>query len=190
MADRLTLFTAKSIAKWLGDNVSGIDAAYVTTPDFDYDKKPHPTNRSLVIDRPLPFITVETTTEFRGPFSVSANILYEVELVYNIGVYAESYSDCLNYTGDMLQSLSSAEHPVSSKVGVPLYDFDAVSGTFYDLVGAVQVMDLGVTAHFGPGTTDEQENRKHRSISPVTFTAFKDKSAKLLENLGNININD
>lgn len=190
MADRLTLYLAKSIAKYLGDNVSGIDAAYVTTPDFDYDQKPDPSNPRERIVRPLPFIGVDIINDERSPFTMSANILVEANMLFAIGVYAEGYSPLLNFTGDTKQALSNAAHPVSSEIGIPLYDFGTPSGTFYDLVGAVEIFDFGVTNYFGPSETSEFANWKNRSVTPITLSAFKDKNAELLESLGNININD
>lgn len=189
MADRLTLYLAKSVAKYLGDNVSGLDAAYVTNPDFDYDQKPDPSNPSQKIPRDLPFIGIDVVEDMRLPFTVG-NILYEANVIFNIGVYGAGYSSLLNVTGDMKQALAIAAHPVSSEVGIPLYDFATPSGTFYDLVGAVEIFDFGITNYFGPESAAEYGNWKHRSMTPVTFSAFKDKNATLLENLGNININD
>lgn len=189
MPDRLTLYLAKSVAKHLGDNVSGLDAAYVTTPDFDYDKKPDPTNPRERIQRPLPFVGIDIVLDGRPPFTMG-NILVEANITFNIGMYGSGYSELLNATSDMKQVLAEAQHPVSAEVGVPLYDFGTPSGVFYDLVGAVEIFDFGTTNYFGPSDTSQFANWKNRSITPVTFSAFKDKSATLLESLGNININD
>ena len=190
MVDRLTLYLAKSIAKHLEDNVAGLDDAYVVSADFDYDKKPDPTNPREKITRALPFVGIEIVEDERTPFSMSANILYEANMIFNIGMYASNVTPLLNFTGDMKQILVGAVHPVSGEVGIPLFDFGTPSGVFFDLVGAVEIFDPGISNYFGPSGTEEFNNRKHRSTTPVTFSAFKDKNAILLENLGNININD
>jgi len=190
LADKLTHFLAKSIAKWLEDNAASLDDAYVMGPDFDYDKKPDVSDFSQRVKRVLPFVGIQVMQDLRGAFSVSANILQEADITYNIGVYAADIESLMDVTGEVKQALSSAAHPISNEVGIPLYDFDVVSGSFFDLKGAIDISDLGPSQFFGPSDTDEFENRKHRSITPVIFSAFKDKGAKLIENLGNISIND
>jgi hypothetical protein len=190
LADRLTLYLAKSIAWFIGESVPALDGSYVTSPSFDYDQKPDPSNPRDKVKRLLPFVGVDMMNDERTPFTVSSNILYEANIVFNIGVYGSGYSDLLNLTSDVKQALAGAAHPVSNKVGVPLYDFGVPSGTFFDLVDAVAIFDPGITNYLGPTGVEQFNNLKHRSLTPVTFSAFKDKDAELLENLGNISIND
>jgi len=190
VVDRLTLYAAKSIAKLLGDTVPGIDAAYITSSDFDYDKKPNPSNPRDTILRALPFIGVGVVSDDNVPFTVSANILYERNMVFNVEVLGTGISQLINLSGDVKQQLNRATHSVSGKVGVPLYDFGAPSGTFFDLKGAIPIFEYGATNYIGPSDELEQENRKYRSSTVIVLSAFKDKDAELIENLGNIGINE
>jgi hypothetical protein len=90
----------------------------------------------------------------------------------------------------MKQQLKLAEHSVSGKPGIPLYDFGTPSGVYFDLVNAVPIESLGSTAYFGPDNPMDQGNRRFRSLTPVVLSAFKDRSAELLEGLGNINVSE
>lgn len=188
MADRLASYLTKSVAKWLIDDLS-IDC-YVASPDFNYDRKPDPSNPRNTIARPLPFAVVELVSETLQPFTVSNNILHEAIIIINVMVCGSSYSNLVNLTSDVKQSLAGAAHPSSGKVGVPLYDFGTPEGSFYEMVNAVQINNLGTANYFGPSDTTELGNRKFQSVLPVEFSAYKDKNAELLENLGNISINE
>ncbi len=188
MSDRLTLYTAKSIAKWLGDNVSGLDAAYVVSDNFDYDKKPDPTNPRDKVARDLPFIGVQVLGDESNAWTVSGGRLWTADIEVRIAAYSTGISALMNLTGDTKQQLKVAVHPVSGKIGIPLYDFGTPSGVFFDLVNTFPIESLGQTEYFGSDDVKDQGNRKFRSYTPLFLSAFKDRSAELLESLGNINV--
>lgn len=188
MVDRLALYTAKSTAKWLLDNVVGIDSVYVVSPDFDYDKKPDPSNPRDRIARPLPFITVEIISEESNAWTVSGNRLWTADIELQIGVYGAGFAALQNMTGDTKQQLKLATNPSTLKPGIPLYDYGTPSGGYFDLVNTVPIESMDPTNFFGPDTVKDQGNRRFRSLTSLYLSAFKDRSAELLEGLGNINV--
>ena len=123
------------------------------------------------------------------PFSISANILYERNIDYHITVCGNTYSEMINRTADIKQAMRTAVNPVTSGVGVTLYDFAVASGSFYATAGTMQV-EIGQSQYFSAADQSEEGNRKYRSVTPITLTAFKDATATLLENKGRIGLTD
>lgn len=188
MSDRVTDYAVRSLARHIKVAVSGIDNAYVVTPDFDWDKKPSPSNPNQVLDRPLPFAGIILKYENDPPFSMG-NILYEYMIDANIMICAKSHTELVNMTNDIRQSLRNAVNTETSNIGIVLYNFAVASGSYYANAGTLQV-DLGGTEYFGQDDESEQANKKHHSIVPITLSCFKDSTATLLENKGRINLTD
>lgn len=80
-------------------------------------------------------------------------------------------------------------NPVTSGVGITLYDYTVASGSYYATAGTMQI-SLNQSQYFGAADQKEEGNRKFRSITPVTLTAFRDATATLLENKGRISLTD
>ena len=188
MADRLFEYAARSLARHI-ENTVGVSGTYIITADFDWDSKPdqaNPGNGST--RRALPYAGVQVITESEMPFSVSSNILYDKEMLYHVWMCGSTFTERSRITSDLRQSLRSAVS-ITSGVGITLYNFASPSGSFYSTGGTLQV-DLGETEIFDAADQKEEGNRKHRSVTPVFLTAFKDVTATLLENKGRINLTD
>ena len=189
MADRVSEYAAKSLAKFLQSNVSGVLSAYVVTPDFDYDKKPVVTSPDKRETRLLPFFAIHYVSEFNTPFSIG-NILFNTDLELIVEVCSSDQLKLVQETSSMKQALRGATHPNTGEVGVQLFNFNVVSGSFYADGGCMQIWDIQSSVYIGPDDKTQFENRKFRSQTPITLSAFKDKTATLLENAGNIGISD
>lgn len=187
--DRLISYALRSLARHISVNVSGINAAYVVTPDFDWDKKPPSSNPGdATVPRTLPYAGVVLINDNNPPFTVG-NILYEPTIQVNIEMCGTGFTEMVDITGDMKQSLRAAVNPITSGVGITLYDFATVSGLFYANAGTLQ-LEIGQTEYFGPDTPAQQGNRKYLSITPVILSAFKDNTATLLESKGRVGLAD
>jgi len=187
--DRVTDYACKSMTRYLGVAVSGLNDSKVVSTDFDWDKAPAPgTLGNQQITRPLPFAGVVLVRDGDKPFS-QGNILYDREILIHVELCCRSYTDLVNMTASMRQSLRSAVNTATSGIGVPLYDYAAVSGAYYANVGTMQI-DIGNSEFFGSENTKDQGNRKYLSITPIEMTAFKDVTATLLENMGRVNLTD
>lgn len=188
--DLLTDYTGKSLCHFIETNVSGLLDATLITSDFDWDRKPDPRNPgNSSIARSLPYAGVLITFDHDFPFTVSANILYEKRIEYQIWIAARNHTELLNLTSNCRQCLNTAVNPITSGVGLPLYNFSVVSGSFYANAGTCQI-EMSNTEHFGPDDQLEEDNRKYRSVIPIALTAFRDVTATLLENKGRINLTD
>lgn len=186
MTDLVTDYASRSLAAFLETSV--FPDAYVVTPDFDWDKKPHPINLNKQANRETPYAAVLMKFDDDQPFSSSANILYERNIEYLVTVCGSSYTNAKQKTAEMKQALRTAVS-MTSGVGINLYDFAVASGSFYATAGTMQV-EIGQTQHFGAASQSEEGNRKFRSITPVSLTMFKDATARLLENKGRITLTD
>lgn len=186
MTDLVTDYASRSLAAFLESSV--FTEAYVVTPDFDWDKKPHPINLNKLANRETPYAAVLIRFDDDMPFSVSANILYERNIEYHVVVCGSSHTNMMQKTADMRQALRTAVSATSG-VGINLYDFAAPSGSFYTTAGTMQV-ELAQSQYFGAADQSEEGNRKFRSITPVSLTMFKDATARLLENKGRITLTD
>lgn len=188
MADRLFEYAARSLARHIESTIP-LSGTYIITADFDWDAKPLPGNiGNQVTKRMLPYAGVQVITEAEMPFSSSANILYEKELLYHVWVCGSSFTERSRVTSDLRQSLRSAVSATSG-VGITLFNFAVPSGAYYATGGTLQV-EIGQTEIFDAADQSEEGNRKHRSVTPVTLTAFKDITATLLENKGRVNLTD
>ena len=186
MVDLVTDYASRSLAAFLETGV--FPDAYVVTPDFDWDKKPHSINLNKLANRETPYAAVLMVFDDDRPFSASANILYERNIDYHVTVCGSSYTNMMQKTAEMKQALRTAVS-LTSGVGIDLWDFAVVSGSFYNPAGTMQV-EIGQSQYFGAADQSEEGNRKFRSITPVSLTAFKDATARLLENKGRIALTD
>jgi hypothetical protein len=189
MADRLNLYLQKSIAKWLEDNLT-IDNAVLVGPNFNWDAKPDVTDARKTVPRPLPFAGIATQSDEERPFTMSKNILSERDITVSVFICATNLTNLYNLTSDMRQTLRSASHPITGKIGVPLYDYAVVSGNYYNSPNTVDISEVSSPFYTGRNSTSEQGNRSYMSETLITFTAFKDATATLLENKGRIGINE
>lgn len=189
MVDRITDYAAKSLARHIKVAVSGIDNAYVVTADFDWDNKPVPNNPgNVTTTRALPFAGVVLYRDNDMPFSMG-NILYERNIIMNIQVCAKSYTQLVEVSSNIRQSLRSAVNAQTSNIGIVLYNFALASGAYFANAGTLQV-ELGNTEYFAQNEPSEQTNRKFHSITMVELSCFKDVNATLLEGTGRINLTD
>lgn len=187
--DKVSDYACKSLTRYLEIAMPTLDDSKVVSTDFDWDKKPAPSNLgNQQVARPLPFAGVVLVRDSDKPFS-QGNILYDREILVHVELCCRSYTELVNLTADMRQALRSATNAATSGVGIPLYNYAVVSGAYYANAGTLQV-DLGNSEFFGTETPLEQGNRKYLSITPVEMTAFKDVTATLLENMGRINLTD
>lgn len=190
MADRVTDYALKSLAHHLDTDIATLDAAYVITPDFDWDHKPDPTSPgNKTLRRSLPFAGISIVNDSDQPFSVG-NILYEKNIDVWIHVCGQTYTQLVQIVADIRQSLRSATNPDNDDIGIILYDFSTVDGAFYLNAGTMHIDDISATQYFGPEDKTEEDNRKYRAIIPLRMTAFKDVTATLLENMGRVNLTD
>ena len=188
MADRLVDYATKSLVHHIETNV-GVDNAYVITPDFDWDRRPDPSDPgNSTIARALPYSAVELIRDESGPWSSSANILYESNISLEVSVCAATYTSCVQFTSDIRQSLRSAVS-ITSGVGITLYNFAVASGSFYETAGTLQ-LEMQGTEYPMAESQKEEGNVKFRSITPIILTAFRDATSTLLENKGRINLTD
>ena len=189
MPDHLTDYASRSLVRHLETAVSGLNDAYALDTDFDWDKKPDPSDpHDKTVERQLPYAAVEITFDHDAPFSVG-NILYEREVMAHVWVAGDSHANMMQMTSTMRQSLISSVNPITSGVGVVLYNFAVASGAFFANAGTLQ-LELGQSQYFGAATQAEEGNKKYRSVTPITLSAFKDVTAVLLENKGRINLTD
>ena len=189
MTDRITDYGMKSAARHLETDVSMLTNAYVITPDFDWNQRPDPTDpANNRVNRELPYAGVLITSDSTPPFSVG-NILYEQLLNTEIHVVASGYTQMMQATADVKQSLKGATNPITGSVGIVLYNFAVASGGFFANAGTLQV-ELGTTQYFAPNEVKQESNLKYRSITPVVLSAYKDETATLLENKGRVNQTD
>jgi hypothetical protein len=115
--------------------------------------------------------------------------LHERRIDYFIWVCASSYTELTQRTADIKQAIGSAVNPITSGVGITLYDFATPSGSFYATAGTMDV-EIGQSQFFNAADQSEEGNRKYRSVTPIMLSAFKDITASLLENKGRINLTD
>jgi len=189
MTDRVTDYAMKSTARHLETDVSMLDDAYVITPDFDWNRKPNPANLgNTKIVRGLPYAAVLMNLDATPPFTVG-NILYEQTIDTHIFVVASGYTQMVQATADVKQSLKGASNSITGSIGIPLYNFAVASGGFFANAGTLQV-EIGTTQYFAPEDTQQESNLKYRSVTPVTLSAYKDATATLLENKGRVNQTD
>lgn len=189
MADKVVSFSEKSLAYHIKQNVSSFDNVYVITPDFDWNKKPDPSSPgNKTLKRSLPFAGVIGVNDITPPFSIG-NVLYEQNILMSIHVAGSTYTEMKQLTAEMKQSLKTAVNPITNNIGIVLYNFDVVSGSFYSNAGTMQVEILD-TQYFGPLEQSQDDNRKYKSVTAINLTAFKDSTATLLENKGRINLTD
>lgn len=188
MTDKVTTYSLNSLARYINVNVSGV-TAYVVTPDFDWDKKPNPAAPgNTVLARPLPFVGIVLKTDEEPPWSIG-NILYEKNILLHVELCSTGFTDLVDQTSQMKQSLRAAVNPDTNNVGITLYNFALASGSYFANAGTMRV-EIGKSEYFGPDDTNEQGNRKYRSVTLMELSAFKDNTATLLENMGRISIND
>lgn len=187
--DRVTDYACKSLTRHLELSVPALSGAKVVSTDFDWDKMPSPSNPgNQQVPRPLPFAGVVLVRDNEKPFS-QGNILYDKEILVHVELCCRNYTELVNTTSDIRQGLRSAVNPATSSVGIPLYNYAALSGTYFAYAGTMQI-DIGNSEYFGSENPSEQGNRKYLSITPVEMTAFKDITATLLEGKGRINLAD
>jgi len=186
--DNLVDFSVKSIAKFIGSNVPGIIGSYVITPDFDYNRSQSPDDFNKSIVRRTPYAGIKIIIDDSQPFSIG-NILYNQEIQLSVGIFANSYSDMMQKTGSLKQALKSAKHPSTNEPGIQIFNYLAISGTYYEDAGLMKI-SIGQTVYFDPSDPHEQSNIKYRSYTNVTLDGFKDKDSVLLEGLGNVGFND
>ena len=187
MVDRLVESSLKSLAYFLKNNVDGVSECWVGNPDFDYDKMPDSSNPNRMVSRPLPFMVVSPISDESVPFSMG-NILYEQNISVDIGVYDTDSTNLWIHTGSMKQALKEAVHPTTGEIGIQLLNI--ASGVVYPDAGCLQV-ELEGTEYFGGNASEDVSgNRRYSSHTIINLTAFKDKEATLLENKGNIGIDD
>ena len=188
MADKLVDYATRSLVHLIETKVS-VDNAYIVTPDFDWNRKPDPSNPgNNTISRGLPYAAIELVGSLEQPWSSSANILYQSDITVDVHLCAGTYTECVQTTSDIKQSLNSASSVVSG-VGITLYNFASTSGSFYTTAGTLEVETQG-TEYAMAESQNEESNVKFRSITPVIMTAFRDVTATLLENKGRINLTD
>lgn len=188
MADRLVDFATKSLVHYIETNVS-VDNAYIVTPDFNWDRKPDPLDPgNKTVDRDLPYAAVQLIEDREVPFTVSGNILYEANITVEISVCAATYTQCVRFTSDIKQALRTATSNTSG-VGITLYDFNTVEGSFYAAAGTIQ-LDIQGSDFPAPEGQKQEGNYKYRSLTVVTLTAFRDATATLLEDKNRISINE
>tara|TARA_R110002096_G_scaffold388802_3_gene583134 strand:+ start:2459 stop:3028 length:570 start_codon:yes stop_codon:yes gene_type:complete len=188
MADLVTDYAGRSLAEFLeGDG--GLPEAYVVTPDFDWDKKPHPITIGKQVGREMPYAGVLMIQDQDDPFTMSANILRERSIDFHVIIIGSSYTEMVQKTSDAKQALVSAVTPITSGVGIVLWNFADPSGAFFSQAGTMQV-ELAPTQYFGASDQSEEGNRKYRSITPLTLSMFKDSTATLLENTGRVSLTD
>jgi hypothetical protein len=188
MADKLVDYATRSLVHHIETYVS-VDDAYIVTPDFDWNRKPDPSDPgNQTVARGLPYAAIHLVGDLQSPWSVSANILYQSDISVEMHLCAGTYTSCVQSTSDVKQTLHNASSVVSG-VGITLYDFDTPSGGFYTAAGTLQVETQG-TEYSMAESQDEESNIKFRSVTPVSMTAFRDVTATLLENKGRINLTD
>jgi hypothetical protein len=189
VTDRVVAYAEKSLAYHIDQEVGSFDKVYVVTPDFDWNNRPDPADpANKTLKRSLPFAGVVGMSDDTPPFTVG-NILYEQTITVNLHVLGTTYTQMKELTGDMKQSLKTAINPITSGVGIVLYNFAVASGGFYANAGTLQV-EIGESQYFGPVDESEEDNRKYKSITPIVLSAFKDSTATLLENKGRVNLTD
>lgn len=189
MADRVVDYALKSLAYFVDQNIADFTGAYVITPDFDYDKKPDPSKPGdVVIQRQLPYAGIELASDEGPAFSIG-NILIDQQVDVLLLIFGRSYTETVRLTADTKQSLRTSINPITQSPGITLFNFAIVSGSFYANAGTMQI-DVGRSHYFGPADKDEEENRKHRSVTLLNMSAFKDNTATLLENMGRVDLTD
>ena len=188
MADKLVDYATKSLVHHIETYVS-VDNAYIVTPDFDWNRKPNPSDPgNKTTARGLPYAAVQLIGSLEEPWSSSANILYQSDISVDIHICAGTYTTCVQNTSDVKQSLNSASSVVSG-VGITLYDFATPYSGFYTAAGTLQIETKG-TEYMMAESQDQESNIKFRSVTPVSMTSFRDVTATLLENKGRINLTD
>lgn len=188
MADRLAEYASKSLTRFI-ETAVGVNDSYIITPDFDWDKRPDPQNPvNSQVTRSLPYAGVQVIVESDLPFTVSSNILYEKSLLHHVWLCGSTFTERGRLTSDLRQALRGAVS-LTSGVGITLYNFASPSGNYYATGGTLQV-ELGDSQLFDADSQAEEGNRKFRSVTPVTLTAFKDITATLLENMGRVSLTD
>jgi len=190
VADRVTDYASKSLARHLESDVGTFSDVYVVNPTFDWDRRPDPADPgggTLPIS--LPYAGVLLARDGDPPFTVG-NILFERNLEYEMTILGSNYGEMVQLTADAKQSLRTAINPITSGVGVVLYNFAVASGAFFANAGTMQI-DIGQSEYFGPeDERQEKNNRTFMSVTPVFLTAFKDSTATLLENKGRVGLTD
>lgn len=189
MTDRLVTYAERSLAYHIDQQIADFDNVVVVTPDFDWNRKPDPSDpKNKSLPRALPYAAIVGMNDQQLPFTVG-NILYETAMMMSIHVCGSTYTQMKNLTADMKQTLRSAVNPITGGIGIVLYNFAVVSGSFYANAGTLGV-ELGITEYFGPADIQEQDNTKYRSVTPIVLSAYKDNTATLLENKGRLSFND
>lgn len=180
MADTLVDYSLKSLARFLETAGVSLSGSFVAGNDFDWNKRPDPADpKSKKLPRQLPYAGIVIINDSTPPFTVG-NILYEQVIDCAIHICGQSDSLVRNITGGVKQALKGAIHPLTSGVGIPLYDFALASGAFYANAGILSV-DLGITEYFGADDITEEDKRKHRSVTLLTLSAYKDNRATLID---------
>lgn len=189
MVDRVTDYGLKSLARHLETDVPMLRNAYVVTKDFDWNRSPDPSDpANNKVNRALPYAGVLLLDDDTPPFTVG-NILYEQQITSHIYAVASGYTQMVQATADIKQSLKTAVNADSGSIGILLYNFAVASGGFYAHAGTLQV-ELGTTQYIGPENVSEESNLQYRSVTPILLSAYKDATATLLENKGRINLTD
>lgn len=189
--DRLPDVTVRSIAKWVKDNNYALDDAYVVTPDFDWDTKLNPVTGKRDIRRALPFAAVKLVDVQTEPYSVSNSRLVSKKITASVTVCTKNYNDQLKIPYDVEQSLNNAQtqhavphdRVIASGIdyGLPLWTGGGYSGTVN--------MEVMMNAPYSPDDSQHQ-NLKYSNVILVSIDAWKDRDATLIENVGNMPIND
>lgn len=171
MADNLLTISERSLAKAIDDNVTG--DAYIEHPDFDFDK--HPSRSS----RTLPYHSVSLVTANDG-FAFDGGTVVDPEYEFNVRTCASTDTQLKNLVGELKQSLGALTSAASgigfwyeSYPGLPLYD----EATLRD-VGVLN-MEFGGTVFFDALEKSEFNNLKHSAntlvrLSPIVKQRTKD----------------
>lgn len=187
--DRLTEYAVKSLARHIAVNTSGLNSAIVIQNDTDWDRYPDPSDPgNKTLKRALPFAGIVLKRNLDEPFSIG-NILYSHEILVQVDICASSYTQLAQITPDVRQVLRTAVNTPNSAIGIPLFNYAVVSGSYFDIAGTMQ-LDVGATEYFAAERETDQGNRKFYSTTLIEMNAFKDSTATLLENKGRISIND
>lgn len=194
--DRFLDYSLKSLAWHIKNNVSSLTGAWVITPNFDFDRAPDPSDINNTIPRELPFATIQLVKDEVRAFSIG-NILYDHTIEVDLGVFASNATELFQLTGDMKQVLRTATHPETGHIGIPLLHI--ASGLAFPYQGHIKLDVDEYSQGFSPGVSEpgsvvesveEPGNRKFFTVTRAVLTAIKDKNSVLLENLGNINIDN
>lgn len=191
VVDRVVDYGLRSMAKYLSDTVTTLSGVYVKTPDFDHNTRLNPSDPGGPrLRRETPYVGIMLVEDESTPFTMG-NVLYEQNIIVEVQVYGKTYTDMVQKTADVKQALRVAENDGTGNIGIILYNFAVPMSGFYANAGTLQIEFGDIpTQYFGPADVQEEDNRKYNSITVIELTAFKDKSATLLENLGNVGLTD